>query len=495
MRSLIIGFCALLMLSVVSRDGIAVDTGSIERGMQSTYLGPGSDDVYDIRFRAAPLRDVLKMLAWLAEMNVVVPDNIEGVVSVDFRKIKVGDALNSIIKANDLDYTIEGNVVRVAAEGDFKDTGENLKTETFRLRFATARDLTDNIKQLLSTSGSVISDNRTNSIVVRELPANLDNVRRFIANIDIKDAQVLIESKIIEATRQFSRSLGIQWNVNKNSGNVQISGLNSVGQSDSGRGLNVNLPALSPTSGLGLLFGSLTGTSVEVLISAAEERGDLYVISDPSIVTLNGQPARIRSGTTLLIKTVGDITIGATGGTTATGAGTGLQEIDTGVELKVTPQITVGDYVKLDIEATTSQPDFTRAVEGIPVVIENIARTTVLVRNGETTVIGGLSRLQDSLSKKRVPFLHKIPIFGNLFKNKARRRENTELMIFITPHIVRTEGLLPVQARVKEMEDRASSMKLTPILKTDAQIAKEKAENAERMRVKRRKQRGNKYVR
>jgi len=474
-----------------------VDTGTLRRGVQRAYLGSNADDIFDIRFRAAPLREVLQFLAWLSGINIIIPEGIEGVVNVDFYEIAVGDALNSVIKANDLDYTIEGNVIRVASEGDFKETGENLKTETFRLSFATASKISANVKKLLSAGGSVVDDARTNSLVVRELPANLDNVRRFVQDIDIRDAQVLIESKILEATRTFRRSLGVQWGVNRSTGTVRPVGAIDVGTADSGRPYNVNLGAASPTSAMGLLIGSIGGTDIDILISAAEERGDLYIVSDPSIVTSNGQSARIRSGTTLLIKTTGDVTIGATGGTstTAGSAGSGLQEIDTGVELKVTPQISVGQFVKLDIEATTSQPDFSRAVEGIPVILENIATTTVLVKDGETTVIGGLSRLNDNLSRRKVPFFSKIPLLGNLFKNKNRVRENSELMVFITPRIVRSEGFLPVQARVREVEDRQKSMMLTPILKTDKQIAAEKAKNAERMRIKQEKRKGNKYVR
>jgi type II secretory pathway component GspD/PulD (secretin) len=200
---------------------------------------------------------------------------------------------------------------------------------------------------------------------------------------------------------RISRSLGIQWGINKSSGLVKPVGPTDVGTADSGRPLNVNLGALDPTSAFGLLVGTFAGTDVDVVINAAEERGDLYIVSDPSIVTLNGQ----------------------------------------------------------------------------------------------TTVIGGLSRLNDNLSKRSVPFFSKIPLLGNLFKNKNRLRENSELMVFITPHIVKSEGTLSVQTRVREVEERQESMRLEPILKTDQQIAEEKARNAERMRVKQETTKGNKYVR
>jgi type IV pilus assembly protein PilQ len=458
-------------------------------------LGPHADRVYDVRFHVAPLREVLQFLTWLSGINVVIPEGIEGVVSVDFRQIRLGDALSSIIKANDLDYTIEGNVIRVGLEKEFIETGENLKTETFRLRFATAVNLLDKVRELLSENGSVIADERTNSLLVRELPGNIDSVRRFIQDIDIKDAQVLIEAKIMEVSKKFVRSLGIQWGVNRNRGLVRPVGLNDVGQFDTGRNLNVNLGALNPTSGIGLLIGTVNGVDIDVAISAAEEEGELVVISDPSIVTSNGKPARIRSGTTFYIKTVGDVNIGTPGGTQTTAGGSGLHEVQTGVELEVTPQITTGNYVKMGIETTTSQPDFSKTVEGIPVIIDNIAKTTVLVKDGETTIIGGLTRMNDGLNKGKVPFLAKIPLFGNLFKNRSRQRENSELMVFITPRVVRDEGILPAQIRVREMEERQASMKMDNILKTDAQKAKEKAELEERMQVRRSATKGNKYVR
>lgn len=485
---------SLLSLVAVRPASSFEDTGHLVRGAKRAYLGPHGDDIYDIRFRLAPLRNALQFLAWLAGINIVIPDDVEGVVTVDFRNVRVGDALNSVVKANDLDYTVEGNVVRIGSAAEFKETGENLKTETFRLRFATASNLTEKVKNLITESGSVVADNRTNSLVVRELPGNIDSVRRFINDIDIKDAQVLIESKIMEVAKKFVRSLGVQWGVNRSTGMVRPVGLNAVGQGDSGGNLNVNLGATDPTSGLGLLIGRIGGVDIDIAISAAEQRGDLFIISDPSIVTSNGKAARIRSGTTLYIRTSGDVTIGTSGGTGTT-LGSGLQEIETGVELKVTPQITVGNFVKLDIEAITSQPDFSQTIEGIPVIIDNVARTTVLVKDGETTVIGGLSRMNESLSKDRVPFLSKIPLFGNLFKNKNRRRENTQLMVFITPRVVRGEGTLPVQVRVREVEERQASMYMEPIIKTDAQIAVEKAKNAERMRVRNTKNKGNKYVR
>lgn len=444
----------------------ALDTGNVNRAGSTGYFGAGNDRTYDISFKQGSLREVLQFLAWIADINIVIPEGLDGVVDVSFRGVKIDDALNAIIRSNGLEYAIEANVVRIDKVEGFKDSGEDLKTEMFLLRFAPAKEMAAKIQTLMSSRGTVIADERTNSITVREMPANIDKVRRFIDGVDIKDAQVLIESKILEATRRFSQALGIQWGLNRGAdgSTFRFGGVSAVGQADSGRNLNVNLQSTTQPPTSGLLIGSLfKGTNLDIQLLAAEQRGDIYVISDPSIVTSNGKAANIRSGSTLILQNSGAVNIGTAAGTTASTGG-GYQEKKTGVELKVTPQITIHDYVKMDIEATTSTPDFNRQVQGIPVILDNTATTSVLVKDGETTVIGGLSRYSDSLNKSRVPYVSRIPLLGNLFKSKERSAENTELMVFIKPSIIRVEGTDPAQMRVKEVDERKESMFLDPVL-------------------------------
>lgn len=473
---------SLLLVAVASlfvgRDalaatGVPLDTGNVSGVATEDFVGILGEKKFDITFRESSLREALQFLAWVASVNIIIPEGIDGVVNVSFKGIKVGDALNAIIRANDLEYTIEGRVVRIGKSEQFKEAGEDLKSETFRLRYAMASEMLEKVKTLLSGRGSVVGDDRTNSLVVREMVSNIDNIRRFIDDVDIKDAQVLIESKILEAARSFSRALGIQWGVNRGQDgwDFRFGGVNAVGQADSDRDLNVDLPTDSPTSGL--LIGALfKKTNLDVQILAAEQRGDAYVISDPTIVTSNGKSAKIRSGSTLLLQGTGSVNIGTTGGTTASTGSSAYQEIETGVELQVTPQITIDDYVKLTIQTETSTPDFSRSIQGVPIIVDNTASTTVLVRDGETTVIGGLSRFTDSLQKRSVPGLSKIPLLGNLFKSKSKTAENTELMIFIKPTVIRVAGTVPAQIRVHEVEERREAMFLQPII--DPEKDKEK---------------------
>ncbi|MBI2341915.1 MAG: type II and III secretion system protein [Deltaproteobacteria bacterium] len=211
----------------------------------------------------------------------------------------------------------------------------------------------------------------------------------------------------------------------------------------------------SPTSGVGLLIGSLAGgTSIDVQITAAEQKGDLDIISEPTIVTSNGVSANIRSGETIYVKTTGDITIGGTGSSsTSTTGGSGLQEVETGIELTVTPQISVDNFIKLSINTKTSQLDFTRTVDGIPVIIDSNATTSVVVRDGETTIIGGMAKLTGSKTRRNVPLLSRIPLLGNLFKSRAKYRQNKELMIFIKPTIVSSSAVIQQNAKYGQVED------------------------------------------
>lgn len=458
----LVAVTSLLLLSGAAT-GSSVDTGSVSGYAPASEVYEGEGGKFTIVLRDSELKEALRFLSRVAGLNIIIPEDITGVVNVSFSGVSVMDAINSIVRANELDYAVERGVLRVGKTGQFTTTGEDLKTETIRLKFATAKDLTEKIQTLLTDRGSVLADERTNSLVVRERMANIEGVKRFVKDIDIRDAQVRIEAKIVEATRDFSRSLGIQWGINMSGNRVNVLGVNAVGQSDANRDLNVNLPAGTPTSGLGMLIGTLTGgTNIDIQLTAAEQKGDARIISEPSIVTSNGVTAKIRSGETMLIKTTGDLNIGAAG----VSGDTGLHEIETGVELNVTPQISGDNLVKLKIKAETSQPDFSREVEGIPTIVGNTASTEVLVIDGQTTIIGGLFKFTGSDTIKAVPFFSNIPLLGNLFKSKTKAKRNTELMIFIKPSVVKLlDNLLEANALAEQADALKQDMIVAPIEK------------------------------
>lgn len=399
-------------------------------------VGKKGGDRFTVEFRNAALRDSLRLLAKGAGLNLIMPEEIGGRVTLSFEEIDLMEALRSVLRVNSYEYALESGVVRVGRPEAFAG-GSDLRTQTFRLKFANSKELAEKIKLLLSDRGSVISDERTNTVTVKDRDPLVANIHSLINQIDQRDQQVRIEARIVDATRSFSRSLGIRWGISGQGSNVQVSGTADVGtNTDTGNPLNVNLGVTNPTSGIGLIIGQIAGAvDLETQLTAAEQKGDVHILSKPAVTTLNNMPAKIRSGTKIYVKSTSSINVGTSGGQSAAGDTSGLQEIDTGIELTVTPQISIDRYVKMKIDAVESTPDFSRTVDGIPAVIDNTASTTVLVRDGETAVIGGLYRVRESKEKRGVPGLQSIPVMGLLFQSRTRTKEDTELMIFITPKI------------------------------------------------------------
>lgn len=399
-------------------------------------LGKRSAGKFTVELRNAGLRETLRFLAKGAALNIIMPEDLGGRVTISFDNIELMEAIRSVLRVNGFEYAVESGVVRVGKPDAFAG-GTDLRTQNFRLKYATAKELVEKVKPLLSDRGAAVSDDRTNTLMVKDRDAVVATISGLVGALDKKDQQVRIEARIVDASRNFSRSLGIRWGVRANKDNVSVAGTADVGIStDSGNPINVNLGATGPTSGLGMIVGNiLGGGNLEAQLTMAEEKGDVHILSRPSVTTLNNMPAKIRSGTKVYVKSTSSISLGTAGGTTATGGTAGLQEIDTGIELTVTPQISIDDYIKMKIEAVESEVDFTRTVDGIPAVIDNTATTTVILKDGETTVIGGLYRTRTSKSKRGVPGLQQIPVIGLLFQSRTKTKADSELMIFITPKI------------------------------------------------------------
>lgn len=393
-----------------------------------------------IEFRNADIRDALKLLSKAEDLNLIVPEDLSGRVNLSFSNISLRNAMRAILKVNSYSYAIENGVMRVGKPDEFLG-GTDLLATTFSLKYAKAKDLLDQIKPLLSDKGSVAAEERMNIISVKDYDANIDSVRQLIEKVDAKDQQVSIEAHIIDATSDFSRSLGVQWGASANPTKVLISGGDSTGTIKIGTNTptpaHVNLGATTPTSAAAFRIGQLPGiTNIDLQLSAAEEKGDIRILSKPSVTTINNAPASIKSGLTLYVKSNSDINVGTSGGS-STASSSNLQAIKTGIQLEVTPQITPNDYIKLTIEANESEADFSRTVDGIPSIIDNTASTTVILKDGETAVIGGLIKRKDTLKKRSVPGFSKVPVVGLFFKNKTTAKTQNELMVFITPRILK----------------------------------------------------------
>jgi len=414
--------------------------------MNGLFLMNGSvfaGNSYSVEIRGADLNDVIRMLARLDSKNVVLPAKLEGVVTASFESVSLSEALDAILKTHGLGSVATGNIIHIATIQDLEAEGHDLITHTFQLKYAKSELIGTQVEALLSERGSSMVDKRTNSVTVRDTNVKLADITKFLDSIDTKDSQVLIEAKVIEASNDFIRNVGLQWGVTDTTGKVKIAGPSDVGTGDTGRNFMFNsaakgLAGIAPVSGIALALGSFASTLTDVQLTAAEERGDLTILSRPAIITVNNQPAKIHSGVTFYIKTSGDVSIGSSSSSTtaSTSGSSNLQEITAGITMIVTPQITSDHKIILSIDVTESQADFSATVDGIPSIIDNTANTTVVLNNGETTVIGGLFQVKKTVSKRGVPVLNRVPLFGALFRQTSKARSKKELIIFIKPSIV-----------------------------------------------------------
>jgi type IV pilus secretin PilQ/predicted competence protein len=411
-------------------------------------------------FQGADLRAVLRTFAEISGLNMVIAPSVQGTVDVVLTDVPWDQALEIILRDNRLGYTVDGNVVRIVPvevleqeEAARKKLAEaralagELHVMTKALSYAKAATLKDLItRAALSQRGEVQVDERTNTLIIRDLQANLETAERLIADLDKPEPQVEIEARIVQTTRDFARALGIQWGVNGRMtpelGNTSrfafpnrgvLDGRTGAAQGPGGprssaleqTGTAVNLPVPGATSALGLMLSSVNGSfNLDVALSALERSGRGRILSTPRVTTQNNQPAEVTQGIQIPIQTVANNTVTVT-------------FKDAALTLKVTPQITAADTVIMRIELENASPDFSRQVNNIPPIDTQRAITQVQVVDGATTVIGGIFVSREQTLNERTPLLNRIPLLGWLFRRDTTTDESRELLIFITPRILR----------------------------------------------------------
>jgi type IV pilus assembly protein PilQ len=280
---------------------------------------------------------------------------------------------------------------------------------------------------LVSQRGTVVVDSRTNTLIIKELPDYIDTVLAVIETLDVPEPQVMIEARIIETTKRFNRTLGIQWGFDGvsapeygNTTGLQFPNQGSVDGS-------VNLLTGGSNGLLNISLGNVLGTfSIDATLQAAEDEGLINILSAPKVATLNNEQASIQSGLQIPIQTVANNTVS-------------VQFVNATLRLDVTPHVTAEGTVLMDISIQKREPLLAFTVVGAtnaPIATKD-ARTRVIVRDGGTTVIGGIYKVTSDQGEDRVPGLANIPVLGHLFKNKRRSDENEELLIFITPRVIK----------------------------------------------------------
>jgi type IV pilus assembly protein PilQ len=428
----------------IEPSGIAYSTQSFEaQGVgdnQKAYVG----ELIDLKVTNADVTDVLRSFAQISGLNVIVQPGVTGVVTAELENVPWDQALEQVLKINNLDFELDGNVMRIAPTSVLRQEAQErqqlqaakalaipLRTVYQRLSYADASQVAVLLRTgqsgLLSQRGSVVVDRRTNALIIKELPAYIDAVLSVIDLLDSPEPQVMIEARIIETTKRFSREFGIDWGFEgiSSAANGNTSGLlfPNNGEVDGG----VNLGGQGNNGVLNLRLGNVLNTfQLDVALRAAEAEGLITILSAPKVATLNNERAEIQSGLQIPVQTITNNTIT-------------VQFINATLRLEVTPQVTAEGTILMDIDISKREPQLAFLLQGAanaPISTKD-AKTRLIVRDGGTAVIGGIYKVTADQGENRVPGLANIPIIGHLFKNKNRREENEELLIFITPRVVK----------------------------------------------------------
>jgi type IV pilus assembly protein PilQ len=401
-----------------------------------------SGDPVTLDFQGADLRAVLRTFAEISNgLNIIIDPSIQGTVDVSLRDVPWDQALDIILRSNKLGYSVEGNIVRIvplnvlATENEERRklseaqalAGE-LRTMTVPVSYAKAADLVPVItRSTMSARGDVQVDGRTNTLIIRDLADRITAAAELVRTLDRPQPQVEIEARIVQLNRSAARELGIQWGFN---GNIDPQFGTSTGLAFPSSGnLSAATGAVNPAnqSAIGLALGSINGAlNIDVSLRAMESEGRGRILSTPRVATQNNVEAEITQGSQIPIQTVSNNTVTVT-------------FKDAALTLRVTPQITASNTVIMRIFVEKAAPNYTQtsAAQPVPSIDTQRAVTSVLMGDGETTVIGGIYTREESDAQVRTPFLHRLPMLGWLFKTDRHLDDSDELLIFITPRIAK----------------------------------------------------------
>ncbi|MGC2474216.1 MAG: type IV pilus secretin PilQ [Candidatus Sulfotelmatobacter sp.] len=432
-----------------------------QMGQQSAAAGPRyTGEPISVNLKDVDLKDFFRLIHEISGLNVVLDPNVHGTLTIVLDDVPWDQALDIVLKNNDLARELEGNVLRIATVETLKKEADARRAQiesealavekvsvTRFLSYAKAKDAIVTVKKFLSQRGDVVADDRTNAVIVNDIPKVIPIIDRLLTQLDRKTQEVEIEARVVAATRQFARDIGTQFGFGWGDGHSAIGGNSTVGttntnvsglspgyittpSSGSGTGntipLFTNLGSTQPSSGLTFLNASNT-VRLDFQLSMAESRGLLKVLSRPRVVTQNNIQALVKQGVRVPIVTQAQL-----------GGPPTVTYVDAFLRLTVTPQITSENTIFLNVDVENTTPNFGQEVQGNPELITQQATTQVLVTDGGTVVIGGVIQTQNSINITQVPLLGSIPVLGNLFKHTQVNTQNQELIFFITPRIIQT---------------------------------------------------------
>ena len=404
----------------------------------------------NLDFKEVDILDILRLMSDISKLNIIAGDDVKGTVTVRLVDIPWDEALDVILKSKSLGKERFGNIIRVATirtmqrekEEELAKKNAQKKLEPVKVRlvpvnYAMADKLVPQIKELLTDRGTVSYDQRTNVLIVKDVEEILDKSEQLVDYLDTQTPQVLIEARIVEATSTAALGLGIEWGSHHTYTDANGHPTNAIFPYNLGVGANVAVPGpADPTGTLGFMFGSVGMINdLNLTLNVMESDGKIKIVSSPKVATLDNKEAMIQQGTSIPITTRG------TGGDVTT------KYVDASLILKTTPHITADGSILLNIEINKSEPDWSNSnYLGEPSIIKKEAKTEILIKSGDTVVIGGVYTNLTSHTKRGVPLLSKIPVLGWLFKSEESRVERSELLIFLTPRIMnKVKSSIPLQ--------------------------------------------------
>jgi type IV pilus secretin PilQ/predicted competence protein len=403
---------------------------------EKTYTG----EPLSLNLKDADIKDVLRTFAQLTGLNIAIDPTVSGSVTVDFVDVPWDQALEVILRQNSLAYVLEGNVMRVGTAERLSAEAESnrrlseqeklnvpLSTVGFKLSYARATDVAVLLREMASPRARIIVDQRTNQLIISEIPGYLQTMRNLIDSVDVPTRQVVIEARIVETTKLFTQQYGFNW------------GFHGTMDPSLGTGTGLVFPNRIDTVGgpfdfsagnpvISFSLANVLGTfTLDLALLAAETEGIARIISAPRVMTQDNTAAEIQSGFQIPYQTRINFT-------------TTIQYVDATLRLSVTPQITESGTVIMDIQVQKNEPATGLNIEGgsgTPLSTRR-AQTRLMVRDGGTSVIAGIYQVKENNAQNRMPFVHQIPIIGALFRSRNYSSEHDELLIFITPRIVRS---------------------------------------------------------
>lgn len=454
-----------------------------------------------LKMRQADVKAVLRSLALAAGLNILIKNDVKGEISVDFKAVPWDQAFTSILRNQGLTYEPrpwDGGIIRVMS---LEDQDRDLKRKTVELNtkwmedplppvvipieYADPKKIMDNLKDMLTkdkdgkTKGAIKVDEHSNSLIISAIRQDLDEMLPIIEKIDKPTHQILIKANIVEATKDTARNLGVQWGgmYAQRSGGEKLfvtpGGTAAAATTGATTGANPNAPltgAYTPTGGtapgiagqgysvnlpaaaigatvpgtLGLIFGTIGGNVLELQLSALQQDNKIHILSSPSITTLDNQTAYTENGERVPYVSTA---------TSSTGTTQDVKFEDAVLRLEIKPHVIGEKNLKMDILVKKNEVDNTRNVLGNPYIIKKETKTTLIVQDGETIVISGLTKQRTEGTETGIPWLKSIPGLGWLFKSLGTGESMEEVLIFITPTILPPQGITALPAMNRSTDD------------------------------------------